>query len=149
MYQFNCISIYFIQCLHASTSSFTFLSFCPSISFQILPLKVGRSTLASTWLLENPGHVINKFNSFVRVVYILGDDGDHIAPSPFPTRSHTHEKSEKSKEIRNTLEKEGEVRGGEKSKTLPPLRSELHQELESIHTHEESEGDHSSRGKRE
>ncbi|XP_069945353.1 uncharacterized protein [Cherax quadricarinatus] len=43
------------------------------LNLQVLSAKAGRATTASTWLLENPGHVFNKFISFVRVAYTLGE----------------------------------------------------------------------------
>ncbi|XP_045600850.1 uncharacterized protein [Procambarus clarkii] len=43
------------------------------LNLQVLPAKAGRTTTASTWMLENPGHVFNKFFSFVRIAYTEGE----------------------------------------------------------------------------
>lgn len=56
--------------------------------------------------------------------------------------SNTRAESENNEEIIDTEETEGGEEGDDGT-TLPPLRIELHQELESIHTQEETE-DHSS-----
>ncbi|XP_063601769.1 uncharacterized protein LOC134777833 isoform X3 [Penaeus indicus] len=40
------------------------------LNFQVVPLRAGaENTVASTWVLESPGHIANKFSSFVRVIY--------------------------------------------------------------------------------
>ncbi|XP_064111474.1 uncharacterized protein LOC135218878 isoform X2 [Macrobrachium nipponense] len=45
------------------------------LNVQVLPLRAGESsTASSTWLLESPGHIPNKFTSFVRVVYVTSPD---------------------------------------------------------------------------
>ncbi|KAK3865706.1 hypothetical protein Pcinc_028716 [Petrolisthes cinctipes] len=125
------------------------------VNMQVLPLKVGRPTLASTWILENPGHVINKFTSFVRVVYILlgNDDDDQVASSTFPTGPKRTATTTKTPT--HTLPTRGGVAGGggdggkekgsggeEESRklVLSPLRHELHMELENVNKEEESGG---------
>ncbi|XP_068236635.1 uncharacterized protein [Palaemon carinicauda] len=48
------------------------------LNVQVLSLRAGeRSTASSTWLLESPGHIPNKFTSFVRVVYATAPDIDN------------------------------------------------------------------------
>lgn len=44
-------------------------------SVQVLPLKAGRPSVATTWLLESPGHLVNKFTLFVRVIFTERGDG--------------------------------------------------------------------------
>ncbi|KAK4299291.1 hypothetical protein Pmani_028432 [Petrolisthes manimaculis] len=124
------------------------------VNMQVLPLKVGRPTLASTWILENPGHVINKFASFVRVVYILLSDDDDdqetsstfptgLKPAPTPKPTPTPTLPTRRGGVGGKEKGGGGGGGGEKESrklVLSPLRHELHMELENVNKEEESGG---------
>ncbi|XP_063843456.1 uncharacterized protein LOC135090547 isoform X2 [Scylla paramamosain] len=45
------------------------------LNLQALPLKSGRPSVATTWTLESPGHLPNKFTTFVRVIFTDQNDG--------------------------------------------------------------------------
>ncbi|XP_045121699.1 uncharacterized protein LOC123510530 isoform X2 [Portunus trituberculatus] len=45
------------------------------LNLQVLPLKSGRPSVATTWTLESPGHLPNKFTSFVRLIFTDHTDG--------------------------------------------------------------------------
>lgn len=50
-----------------------------------MPLRAGaENTVASTWLLESPGHIANKFSSFVRVIYTTESSEDEDVSSSSP-----------------------------------------------------------------
>lgn len=49
------------------------------VNLQVLSLKAGRPSVATTWTLESPGHLANKFTTFVRVIFT--DRGDGKAPT--------------------------------------------------------------------
>lgn len=84
-----------------------------SASPQVLPLKVGRPSVATTWLLESPGHLANKFTSFVRVIYTEpgdgnarsneeagGQSGDPVAPlSPSKASTEVADKGEEGEDV--------------------------------------------------
>ncbi|KAK7072760.1 hypothetical protein SK128_009928 [Halocaridina rubra] len=44
----------------------------------VLPLKTGQQTPASSWLLESPGHIPNKFTTFVRIVYVIPSETEEV-----------------------------------------------------------------------
>ena len=46
-----------------------------SSSTQVLALRNGRASVATTWKLESPGHLVNKFTTFVRVIFTDQSDG--------------------------------------------------------------------------
>ncbi|XP_042871732.1 uncharacterized protein LOC122253037 [Penaeus japonicus] len=55
------------------------------LNLQVVPLRAGaENTVASTWLLESPGHIANKFSSFVRVIYTTESSEEEDVSSSSP-----------------------------------------------------------------
>ncbi|XP_042228859.1 uncharacterized protein LOC121870952 isoform X2 [Homarus americanus] len=110
------------------------------LNLQVLHAKAGKNTTASTWLLENPGHVFNKFFSFVRIFYTIqgtiqteekestsSDEGDVVFTSAgYNLALEFTEVSDNSDAITPR-------------KALPPIKDFSHNNLKSLPQGSESE----------
>ncbi|XP_071524391.1 uncharacterized protein [Panulirus ornatus] len=112
------------------------------LNMQVLPAKTGRATIASTWLLESPGHNPNKFTCFVRLVYTTSEAAAGIESpvSSISTREHRENTNHETHSGRSTpvtydLSTQVSVLSGASGsgvdtpprRTLPPLRHKAHE----------------------